>query len=476
MGMGKGSLIFKRNLSCLMERFPKLAFLTPAGSIPTLPKEPSFSIDPGPIEAFYVYGLGRGVSYLPLYSWLQEKKERRVIFLEDQLDRLAAWLLDPQTTRILTHEQVHIAFGTSQDDLQALAEQFPLQAIDVMALPSKKGARFRRLRMQLLSKTTLARALYLDRLHGHQPLHNFLRNLCHLPSSFYANRLQGAFSQIPAIVCGAGPSLTDVTIELQHLPHRSLIIAGGSAIAALSSRGIIPHFGIAIDPNVEEYQRMRNSFAFEMPLLYSTRVFPAIFQTCNGPFGYMRSGIGGMAEIWLEEELGLFDPLLGQHLAEESISVTAICAAWAQFLGCNPIIFCGVDLAYTGKKHYVSGVLGVDAAPIPPQEKEPTTADQMLKRKDRKGQLVDTKVLWVMEAASLSHFAKKHPEVQFFHGTQGGLPCQGIPFLPLKDAIDRYHPPDRDLYDLVAQKIAMAPMPAHTAEVTRKLIQELKES
>jgi len=431
-------------------------------------------------EALYFYGLGAGEIYFQIRDWLKGNSERELIFLEDDPGVIASFLHRSASKEILSDLQVHIALLSKGRmltlEIEALAERLPIRRFEIAALPSYKTRRFQNLRLKLLRKTTLSHALYLDRLHGYQPFQNFVKNVHQLPHSFYANALKGAFSNIPAIVCGAGPSLQKSMETLRTLENKALIIAGGSTIAALSSQGVLPHFGMAVDPNLEEYRRMKNSFAFETPLLYSTRVFPGIFQTCNGPFGYMRSGIGGVPELWMEEELGLLDPLLGDFLSPESISVTAICIAWAQFLGCNPILLNGVDLAYTGKKRYAAGVGEDDEVSMNAIDAEKSAADRIIKRKDRDGNPIYTAVRWVMESASISHFAKKHPEVQFINTTDGGLGFRSIPFMPLNEVAGQYLKQDRDLRDQVHQKIAAAPMPPQSKELIPEKMTELKES
>lgn len=464
-------------LEILMERFPKLGLLAPSWPMSSADFEELEAPDPGKAEAVYVYGLGLGAPYFQLREWLNEKPERKLIFLEDDPGCIAAFLARENAREVLSDPQAYIELiSRTEEEIQFLAEKFPLRRIEVFSLPSRKGSRFRALKLRLFRKTTLANALFMDRLHGYQPLQNFVRNLRHLPNSFYANRLENAFQGVPAIVCGAGPSLKEAIPLLKKFEDKALIIAGGSTLAALSSQGIMPHFGMAIDPNLEEYRRMRNSFTFEVPLLYSTRVFPAVFQTCNGPFGYMRSGIGGVPEVWMEEELGLLETLIGQNLSPESISVTTICAAWAQFLGCNPILFCGVDLAYTGNKRYAEGVAGEEETQFASLDAEKSAADRIIKRKDRNGQTVHTAVRWIMESASLSHFAKKHREIRFVNTTEGGIGFKGIPYMPLADAAKEYLGKELDLRSRVQSEIAKADMPERCGEIIEEKLQEMRES
>jgi hypothetical protein len=458
---------YKENLSALIERFPKLTLPSYSWRAKEpLPEAPP--VLPGKAEGFYFYGLALGI-YPQLKNWLREHPERKLILLEDNPDRLASFLHLSEAKEALLDVQVHIELLTNEK-IEELSIQFPFQRIEVKALtPSKK---FQRLRLKLLRKTTLSHALRMDRLHGYQPFHNFIENLKRLPESFYANGLKGAFKDVPAIVCGAGPSLSIET--LKTLEKKALIIAGGSTLAAMSSKGIMPHFGMAIDPNLEEYRRLKNSFAFHTPLLYSTRVFPHVFRTSAGPFGYMRSGIGGAHELWIEEELGLLDPLIGENLSPESISVTTICVAWAEFLGCNPILLNGVDLAYTNKKRYAEGV-GIDEeVPFSAIDAEKSAADRIVRRKDKNGKTIHTAIRWVMESASISHFAKKHPETLFLNTGEGGLGFKAIDNLPLEEASRRYLTKEFDLR--IQEKILASPMPKNTQEKIRQKIEELKTS
>ena len=459
--------MFVEQYDLLMERFPRLALQLP-NVIPMPPAEEPLVLPlSSEIDLIYFYGIGQGEAFHYLARFLEEKKERRLILFDNCFEKIGALLHSPRGLDLLKNPQVFLAH---LGEIEQLTTQFSLPNLEVYCLPSRQGVVFQELRELILRKTLLSHSLHLDRLQGYQLFDQFLMNLRSLPHSFYANGLKGKFRGVPAIICGAGPSLTQAIPLLKTVEDKALIIGGGSTLPALSSQGILPHFGMAIDPNPEEYLRLKNSFAFEMPFLYSTRVFPQIFQTCNGPFGYMRSGIGGMLELWIEEALSLQDPLLGELLSQESISVTAICLAWAQFLGCNPIFLNGVDLAYTNQQRYASGVGPVSA------EEPNRGADKMVCKQDRQGRSVDTAIRWLMESASFSHFAKKHPETTFFNTTEGGLQVEAIPYMPLEEAIQKYCTQTWNLREKVFQEIGHSPMPQETEEIICAKIEELGKS
>ncbi len=468
--MGKSLSTYSEAAELLMERFPSLGLMVGTWSERDPIDEPLPPLEVEKAEALYFYGLGTGQAYFECKEWLKKSTDRQLIFLEDDSGIIASFLHHPDAVEVLSHPQVHLElFSKTAEEIEALANRFPVKWVEVAGLKSKKG--LKDLKLKLLRKTALSHALHLDRLHGYQPFKNFVENIRHMPHSFYANGLKGAFKDIPALVCGAGPSLQKSMDVIRGLEKKALIIAGGSTLAALSSQGISPHFGMAIDPNLEEYRRLKNSFAFETPLLYSTRVHPSIFQTCNGPFGYMRSGIGGVAELWMEEELGLLEPLMGDSLPSETISVTAICIAWAEFLGCNPILIDGVDMAYTGNKRYASGVAEDETISFRATDREKSAADRILKRKDREGRPVFTAVRWIMESTGISKFAKECSRIRFVNTTEGGIGFKGIEYVPLEEAVAGFQ--EREIRELVHEKIGQSPMPKGSREIIAEKMEEL---
>ncbi len=458
---------FTSNYSLFMERFPALALEMPRVGPKIAEKEDLCPIASDPFDLIYFYGIGCAEGYFQLHDWLEKKSSRRLIFLEDDFCSISSFLHTNQAEQVLQEPQVFFAHPR---DAASLAEQFPVEKIEAYCLPSRKGRKFHALRLQLLRKTALTYALHLDRLEGSHPFENFALNLRHLSNSFYANQLQGKFQGVPAIVCGAGPSLSQAIPFLKTLENRALIIAGGSTLAALSSQGLNPHFGMVVDPNGEEYLRLRNSFAFETPLLYSTRVMPDVFHTCNGPFGYMRSGIGGISELWMEEALGLTGPLLSHGMHDEAMSVTSTCLAWAHWLGCNPILFSGMDLAYTNRLRYAPGI---DCKNTPDAE---ASVNRMIKTKDQQGRSVFTAVRWLMESETFSHFAASHPETVFLNTTEGGIGFRGIPYGSLKEAAERFLDKEWDLRERVHREIIAAPMPAVSKQIIDQKMQELGTS
>ena len=451
----------KKAPSELLKKDPLLFLVSKSWKSVDAPFESLKPFSIGGADVLYVYGLGMGAPYFQLKRWLHENKMRKLIFVEENEGHFASFLGSNHAHLLINDPQVHLEWQKEH-----LAEKYPFEQIEVVCLGSKKGNAFNRFKLDLLKNTTLSFALHVDRLQGHIPYKNFVKNSSHIPNSFYVNGLKDKFKGFPAIVCGAGPSLEKAIPHLKKLSKNALIIAGGSTLAALSSQGVPIHFGMAIDPNLEEYKRFKNSFAFDTPLIYSTRVHPSIFQTCNGPFGYMRSGIGGPLELWMEEALERTDPLIGDSLPPESIAVTPIATAFAEFLGCNQILFSGVDLAYTNAKRYASGVTINKRLSFSSVDDEKTVSDRILKRKNHEGKTIHTATRWVMESKSLSTFAKKNQHVEFFNTCLEGLPIKGVPY----KALETFQ------FEKELPEIDFPSMPKNSSHIIEEKINDLKTS
>ncbi|HSW86286.1 MAG TPA: 6-hydroxymethylpterin diphosphokinase MptE-like protein [Rhabdochlamydiaceae bacterium] len=415
-------------------------FLHSPTSIPEELKQWQSRLDLHEKEIIYIYGIGLGYYYEVLKSWLAEKRERMIIFLEDDIAVFEA--LVKIDSNLISDPQVHIRYIPNHHDLDQLLEElvqnYPCDRIEVSALESYRHRfpkKCRDIQIMLFRKTTLFSALMSDVLYSHKLFANLLKNFKRLPEAFFANRLKNAFTGIPAIICGAGPSLQESIPFLREMENKALIIAGGSSFTALTAQMVLPHLGMALDPNPDEYLRLKPNCGFEVPIIYGNRVLPDIFGTLNGPHGYLRSETGGSCELWMEDKLGIDADSIGPDLDREALSVTTLGLSLAYAMGCDPIILTGVDLAYTNMQRYASGVMtsvGVSSDQLKQVSK---ASDKLIRKKGSNGKMVYTLIKWLMESDSISIYAKERPERTFINATSGGIGFSGLPYISLETAI-----------------------------------------
>ncbi len=467
----------KSMFDLLQERYPEIAFALTLN--PFTPRQLEFQqqllLPLDEVEVLYVFGLGH--YFESLKSWLQQRKGRVLIVLEDDLGVIAAFLNHPSAKSLLECPNIYLKYVENWEvTLEELPALYPTDKVQVAAAKKYKKERaafFKKIQLQLYRNSASFGALLSEALFAHKLFANLYPNLFHIPHSFFANRFKGAFKNIPAIICGAGPSLESAIEELKKMEHEALLIAGGSAITAFSCHQIMPHFCMALDPNFEEYKKLKESSFFEVPFLYAPRLQKDLLGTCNGPFGYMRSDTGGLAEAWFEKKIGLEGEAIGPELGREAFSVTTLAASFAYEMGCHPIIFAGVDLAFTQKRRYAQGIVEEKENRI---QHDARITEQIVVRKDRHGKKVDSLVKWVMESDALSAFAKNHPDTQFINATEGGIGFSHIPYMTLQEVRKKYCQTFYDLKGQIHTQVQKINFPKEISRHLETASDELKAS
>ncbi len=376
------------------------------------------------LDAIYIYGLAEGRPFLELQEWLEAVSGRQLIFLEENLYAIHRLSSLEWGERLLQHPQVHLRFLASQRDeiLEECAKQFPLERVAVITMEGA-SASFRAVKLALLRKTVLWNSLTSEVLSGHLLHRNILSNFQKLPSAFYVNRTRNDFAGLPAVICGAGPSLSGAAAELKIIRDQVVLIGCGSALSALSHMEVRPHLGVAIDPNAQEKECLKGCQWKDLPLIYGNRLYPGVFDLFEGPYGYLRSPTGSPLEKAIEQQLGLTEADIGLDLGREALSVTTLALALACFWGCSPIILAGVDLAYMKGTHYAPGV----PVHLTQRKKETRAGEQSVYRKGMQGKRVATLVKWVMERQTIDAYTKMYPHITFMNATGQGLGFSHIP-------------------------------------------------
>lgn len=428
-------------------------------------------------RVLYIYGIGLGYYYEAARAWLKEDLNRHLVFLEDDLSVIHRFLETELAGDILRDEQVTLHFFQDLKEkmpvLDALYWDFALSRIYVSALGFYKDRpKFVDLHHKIIYDATVKDALVEEYLlYGAGFFKNFYPNMLELPNSYYGNNFFGKFNQIPAIICGAGPSLKNSLETLKTLSDRALIFAGGSALNALDAAGITPHLGAGIDPNSEQYERLSRHQGYEVPFFYRNRLFYGAFRQIHGPRLYITGSGGYDISEWFEERFGL-----STEFFDEGHNVVNFSAQIAQAMGCNPIIFVGMDLAYTDMRLYADGVLK-DSTVTSEEIVETENFDHAaFLKKDIFGNPIYTMWKWVAESDWISAFAKEHPEVSFFNATEGGLGFEGVQNTPLSEIVKISLTQRYNLRDRVFGEIQNSRMPQVTALSVRTAMEELQQS
>ncbi len=160
--------------------------------------------------------------------------------------------------------------------------------------------------------------------------------------------LKDRFAGNPGVVISAGPSLGRNIDQLGELKGRAVLCAVQTTLRPLMQRGIMPDFVTSLD-----FHEMSQKFFEGVGDLSHTHLVAEPKATWHvldhypGPVSLLDNA---WARLVVGEELGARAGL------PAGATVAHLAFYLARYMGCDPIIFVGQDLAFTGHVFYVPGV------------------------------------------------------------------------------------------------------------------------
>ena len=318
----------------------------------------AMSLDLNDTNVLIVYGIGLGYYYDAVKRWLHEGSDRYLVFIDDDLNVFYRFLETKRASEILSDTRVQIYYFNDVDDecLRHIVWFFTFLKIEVSALEYYQRTRkedvwniHSRIMGYFFNHNNLVNEYVFG---GLAFFCNFYPNLFEINKAYHGNKMFGRFKNIPAIICGAGPSLDCNLSLLETLTNRAIIFAGGSAVNALSKHGFCYHLGAYIDPNKEQLHRIETNWAFETPVCYRNRLNNWALKNIHSARLFINGCGGYNISRFFEERFGIED----NYELDEGNNVINWCLSLANLFGCNPIIFTGMDLAFTNMQRYASNV------------------------------------------------------------------------------------------------------------------------
>lgn len=419
------------------------------------------------VDVFFVLGVGFGYFLEAASSWLEEDPKRQIVFLEEDLAAIHLLLEHERGGILLSHPQVKLIWLHGNDPFRQLTWMFLQKKIQVAILPfyeKEKREYCTSIKQCLLFESSEKNDLVWEFLSGGEVFFkNFYKNLLLLPCSYRGEVLTGQFSNVPAIICGAGPSLKKNMKQLSELKNSALVFAGGSAMNALNAADVLPHFGAGIDPNIEQSFRVRDQKAHKVPFFYRDRIHYDVLRSIQGPKVHIAGAGGYPIASWIAKKLGLATCEM-----DEGHNVVSFCTELAKMMGCNPIIFVGMDLAFTEGKKYAQGVL--ESVDVLENEQD------LIWKKGVDGKSIQTKWMWVAESQWLGEFAKQNPNLNLFNCTEGGLGFPGVQNESLQVISDRELQSHYDAESRIREILQQKALPHVNRKEIVKVLKEIAES
>lgn len=278
-------------------------------------------------------------------------------------------------------------------------------------------------------------------------LKNHIKNIDHIFKSKDLSFLAGKFTNLPAYIVSAGPSLDKNIRFLKKAKNRGVIIAVDTIVEKLLKEGITPDFMTTVEriPLVYDYFYKNKNLPKEITLVAPSVLDERIFDEFKGNYLIpirIETGEGK----WLKSRLQLpptFDMLMGLSCAHVAFGL-------AFKLGCSPIVLIGQDLAFgEDSKTHVSGTEYDNESEL---EKVEEIERQYEYVKGYYNEVVKTTPIW-LQFKSWFEIQIQQYNLDVVNATEGGVHIYGTRQIPLKDVIDFYEKKDiaLNLYDFVDQ-------------------------
>lgn len=253
----------------------------------------------------------------------------------------------------------------------------------------------------------------------------FIENLKYVKHSTFSQDLKDKMKNKPAIIVSAGPSLEKNIHLLKECKDDFFIITGGRTLKSLINIGVKPDLIAAIDGEETTYELVKEHIHLGIPLLFNNGTNEKILINHKGK------------KIYDPALMDFVEHSLGHKMAAISGggSVAHACTGIAAYMGCNPIVFIGQDLAYTNDKVHASiaEVKGSDKEKI-----ENNKGKYDLYVDDIYGNKVKTSAVLNGFRLNLEVIIEEYEYIKFINATEGGARINGADTIPLKEVIEKY--------------------------------------
>ncbi|MHC4416376.1 MAG: 6-hydroxymethylpterin diphosphokinase MptE-like protein [Planctomycetota bacterium] len=292
------------------------------------------------------------------------------------------------------------------------------------------------------AKTTLTTTL----MRSVDTVRNLLLNLDHYAAGAGIADLRNAAAGFPAVVVSAGPSLQRNVHLLAEdgVRERCVIIAAQTTLRPLVRLGVRPHFVTALDFHEISrrfYEGLEAGDVDGVTLIADPKAHPVILDAFPGPLRCCASG-------FLDGLLGDAQRPMGTLPA--GATVAHLAAYVARFLGCDPIVMIGQDLAFSDGLYYAPGTA---IAEVWAPELNPFNTIEMMewqrivrhrvhltRVRDVWGRSVytDTQMLTYLQQFERDFARYADEGVQVIDATEGGIAKQHTTRMPLAEALQEH--------------------------------------
>ncbi|MGO5065111.1 motility associated factor glycosyltransferase family protein [Clostridium sp. LCP25S3_F8] len=237
--------------------------------------------------------------------------------------------------------------------------------------------------------------------------------------------IEDIFKGKTAVIVSAGPSLNKNIHLIEKLKEKAIILAVGSAIKVLESKGIVPHFRVALDAFPDEKKVVVDGIDTSSSILmFSNQLYYGILPEYEGgKIRYIVQSDYLGKYIYEKNNISYIEFGSGASVANGALNI--LCQ-----LGCKRIIFMGQDLSYTEEGLHAKGVS------TEKEDEEWSKKQEYRIVENIYGEKAYSITPYLQMKYTMESTVKKYPDIEFLNATEGGLGIDGTENIKARQVLD----------------------------------------
>ena len=389
------------------------------------------------IRTLFIYGCGFGY---PLFELLEQfHKDNVFVVFEPNIPIFVAMLHYFDVAPLLRTQRFVFFLGNYEDFSESFVSIISTLDLVFFMIPSivyTPNSRIFKREYQQMQKQIFARIQLQVFLFGNDHydallgFHNTIENSREIVANPYISSLQGKYKDVPVFIIANGPSLDRHLQDIKNIEGRGLVFCCESAIVSLLKNHIKPDAIFVLERTPQNYQNY-----FE-PIEYPDDI--SLFAYVGADPRIFKKFPGERIPIFRAENNSLF---INQFLGDGTgfyagTSVAHMALEVAVYMGANPVVLVGQDLAYgpDGDTHSKQSFY---ADPSQKEIVEKIKAEPAVYLQSNDGALIRSNQTWYQFKLVFEQMIK-HMAANVINTTEKGARIEGTTYDSLPNVIKNY--------------------------------------
>ncbi|MCX6644825.1 MAG: DUF115 domain-containing protein [bacterium] len=399
---------------------------------------------------FVILGLGLGYAVEKLID--EVGLETRILVIEPHISAVRLAMSTRDMRKILNDKRIHITIGINIENVLGnflsrynLAE---VNGVGFMELAGRKKLPSAKFYSDLLTRLkgvviTTGGNLQTLMLMAWTYQKNTMESIGNIADHPPVRLLFNAFEEKPAIIVSAGPSLEKNIDLVRQYRDRAVIIGVDTSTRPILKAGFEPDLICTGDPQEANWKHLRGTNTVNSILVAEPMTHPLSLEFFKNRL--FIASYNDKVMKWISQ----FIPDVGHIMTWGSVATMAF--DLARKMGCDPIIFVGQDLSFSGGRTYVKGTYFED------EEKQDMSV-QAFEKKNRAMVMTDiygnevktNRQMFAYKEWFLTEFGRT--QARIINATEGGILDGNCEIKTFKEAAEEYLKEPFDALSIIREK------------------------